>query len=99
MFGNWLNGVEKKIKAQIRMRVSAFCWAIWNHRNDIIFNRSRTPHFLEVIFKVTHWIRLWALLVPVHQRAALDTGCSRLEMVSRDIFNRAGWRCSSRLEA
>lgn len=28
LFGNWLNGVEKKLKAHMRMGVSAFCWAI-----------------------------------------------------------------------
>lgn len=28
MFGNWLNGVDTNIKAQIRMGISAFCWAI-----------------------------------------------------------------------
>lgn len=46
MFGNWLNGVDKKLKAQIRVRVSAFCWAIWNCRNDIVFNKTRAANIL-----------------------------------------------------
>src|SRR4051812_11349264 len=37
MFGNWLNGMNKKNKARIRVGVSALCWSIWTSRNSIIF--------------------------------------------------------------
>jgi hypothetical protein len=45
MFGNWLNGVPKMDKANIRMGVSALCWAIWTSRNDLVFNKKK-----ELIF-------------------------------------------------
>jgi hypothetical protein len=46
MFGNWLNGVNKKDKERIRIGISAVCWSIWTTRNDIIFNRQTGTNFL-----------------------------------------------------
>ena len=54
LFGNWLNGVDAKTKARIRIGVSALCWAIWNCRNDIVFNRKNTFHILQVIHMATY---------------------------------------------
>lgn len=51
----------------------------------------------KVIYRATHWIRLWSYLLPVDQRELLDTGCNRLEMVTRDIFSRGGWRSTGRI--
>ena len=39
MFGNWHNGIDKLTKAHIRIGVAAFCWSVWNCRNNIVFNR------------------------------------------------------------
>jgi hypothetical protein len=30
MFGKWLNGIDKFVKAQIRIGICALVWAIWN---------------------------------------------------------------------
>ena len=46
LFGTWLNGIGKDVKARIHIGVSAFLWAIWNCRNDIVFNKIQIPHFL-----------------------------------------------------
>jgi hypothetical protein len=51
MFGNWLNKIEKKTKAQICVGIHALEWAIWNCRNDIVFNKGNA-HFLQVIHMV-----------------------------------------------
>jgi hypothetical protein len=40
MFGNRLNGVDKITKAQIRVGTCALVWALWNYRNDIVFNKG-----------------------------------------------------------
>jgi hypothetical protein len=58
LFGNWLNGVQKKDKGHIRVGVCALFWAIWNVRNDFIFNKKSFPSFLQVIPLVTHWIHM-----------------------------------------
>jgi hypothetical protein len=98
MFGNWLNGVDKKSKARIRIGVSALCWSIWRCRNDIIFNKNKTFNLLQVIHMVAHWVQLWAFLLPQDQRDIMATGCSRLLMVARDIFTQSCWRHTSRLQ-
>ena len=62
LFGNWLNNVAKQDKIQIRVGVCALLWTIWNVRNDLIFNRTKTTSFLQVIPLATHWIRMWSYL-------------------------------------
>jgi hypothetical protein len=97
MFGNWLNGVEKHTKARIRLGVCALVWALWNCRNDMVFNKIGTAHFLQVIRMAAHWTREWSNLLPEAQRAPMDSGCIRLEMVARAIYNQGGWRLFKRL--
>jgi hypothetical protein len=46
LFGNWLNGIDKKTKEQIRVGVCALVWTIWNCRNEVVFNRCANPNFL-----------------------------------------------------
>ena len=91
MFSDWLVGVDKKTKAHIRIGVCAFLWTIWNCRNDIVFNKTGVVHFLQVVYKASYWINLWSLLLPLEQRALMDSGCTRLMAVVRTIFNRGGW--------
>ena len=78
MFGNWLNGVDKKTKTMIRIGVPAICWSIWNCRNNLVFNRKENFHVLQVIHMVVHWIQLWAFLLPSDQRELMVAGCTRL---------------------
>jgi hypothetical protein len=87
LFGNWLGGVPKYDKVQIRVGVCALLWAIWNTRNDYIFNNAKSNSFMKVIPKDTHWICLWSFLLPMERQQALDIGCNRLERVSRDLYN------------
>ena len=48
MFGNWLNGEEKSLKAQIRVGTCALLWSIWRYRNNVVFNNARHANFLQV---------------------------------------------------
>ena len=97
MFSDWLTGLDKSTKARIRIGVCAFIWAIWNCRNDVVFNRSDNIHFLQVVHRATYWIHIWSLLLPPNQRALMDSGCSRLMAVVRAIFNRGGWQHARRI--
>ena len=54
IFGNWSNEIEKLTKARIHIGVSAICWFIWNCRNNIVFNRSKNFHVLQVINMAAH---------------------------------------------
>jgi hypothetical protein len=98
MFGNWLNGVDKDTKARIRVGTCAIVWSLWSCRNDIISNRKGNAHFLQVIRTATHWIHEWSFLLPEEQRAHMDSGCTRLETVARDIFNQGGCQLFKRLQ-
>ena len=82
LFGNWLKGISKINLKHIRVGVCAVLWAIWNVRNDHVFNKPKQTSFLQVIPLVTHWIRTWSYLQPVEHRNAMDSGCNILEMVA-----------------
>jgi hypothetical protein len=58
LFGNLLKDIPKKEVLQIRVGVCAIVWAMWNVRNNFIFNKPRTPTFLRVIPLAIHWIRM-----------------------------------------
>ena len=98
LFGNWLRGIDKSTLRSIRVGVCAVLWAMWNVRNDLVFNKPKQPSFLQVIPLITHWIRSWSYLQPVEQRHIMESGCIQLESVAKDVFNRAGWRFEKRLE-
>ena len=92
LFGNWLNGVAKKDRVHIRVGVRALVWAIWNVRNDCIFNRKSFPSFLQVIPLAIHWIHMWSYIQPKEERHRMNTRCNRLATVARDLYSRCGWR-------
>ena len=90
MFGHWLDGIDRKTKARIQIGTCAFVWAIWNCRNDVVFNKSRCAHFLQVVHRATYWIHMWSFLLPLEQRELMSTGCSRLMAVVRVICSQGG---------
>ena len=94
LFGSWLRGVDKKEKVQIRVGVCALLWAIWNTRNDVIFNNANQSSFMQVIPLAIHWIRMWSYLQPT---AVLDSGCSRLILVAHELYTQCSWRFDLRI--
>jgi hypothetical protein len=97
LFGNWLNGIDKKTKERIRVGVCALIWTIWNCRNEVVFNRCANPNFLQIIHRSASLIHVWSYLLPVEQQEPLDIGCNRLMAVVRAIFNQGGWLHSRRI--
>jgi hypothetical protein len=87
LFGNWLVGIDKRDVKLIRVGVCAIIWAIWNARNDHVFNRPRAPSFLQVIPMASYWICMWSYLQPVEFQEAMTSRCNRLETIARDLFN------------
>jgi two-component response regulator (ARR-B family) len=98
MFGNWLNGIDKKTKSQICVGVCALLWAKWNCRNDLIFKRGEGDFFLQVIHKATYWIHMWSYLLPEDQREPMESECTRLMAVVRAIFSQVGWQHTNRIQ-
>jgi hypothetical protein len=46
MFRSWTNKVGGKLKRRLLAAASAFCWAIWLSRNDIILYKASIKNFL-----------------------------------------------------
>jgi hypothetical protein len=86
LFGSWLNGVQKDNKAHIRVGVCAILWAMWNVRNDFVFNEKLNPSFMQVILLAMHWIHMWSYLWREECRLDIDSRSNHLEMVARAIF-------------
>jgi hypothetical protein len=78
LFGNWLNEIDKQTKARIRVGFCALVWAIWNCRNDVVFNRNAKPNFSQVIHQAASSIHMWSYLLPPEQWESMDNGCNRL---------------------
>jgi hypothetical protein len=97
LFGNWLNGIDKKTKVRIRVGVCALVWAIWNCRNDVVFNRNVKPNVLQVIHRAVSSIHMWSYLLPPEQRGPMDIGCNHFMMVVRAIFSQGGWSHTKRI--
>ena len=97
LFGTWLDGIDSETPRHIRVGVCALLWAVWNCRNDLIFNRTTNIHFLQVVFRATTLIRMWSLVTPTEARERLVTGSIRWEMVAWAIFDRFGWRSCNRI--
>ena len=97
LFGTWLNGVDIHMAKHISIWMCALLRAIWNTRNDMIFNRTTFTNFLQVIYSATAWIRIWSLLTHADYMELMVIGCSRWETIARAIFSQFGWRANNRL--
>ena len=97
MFGNWLNGIDWKIKSLIRVGVSDLLWKIWNYCHDVVFNKARVPRFMQVVHKAFYWTHMWYTLLPVEQQGHMEFGYNRMIVVVQVIFSKGGWRHSDRL--
>jgi hypothetical protein len=65
LFGNWLNEVAKKDKIRIRVGVCALIWAVWNVRNDFIFNKKKPFH---PSCRLSHWLLIGFICGPFSSR-------------------------------
>ena len=62
LYGNWLGGLHSKLKRIVFVGASAVCWAIWLSRNDMVFDKTPSKSYMQVLFRATHWFRFWAKL-------------------------------------
>ena len=97
-FGNWLFGVPSKTKNLIITRVAAVCWAIWISRNDLVFDKKPMLTYLEVLFRATHWLRIWAQLHNKEEGTTIKEVCRLLETAALQIFAYFGWRFTNCIE-
>jgi hypothetical protein len=48
LFRNWLKGILKEDLIKIRVGVWVVIWAIWDTRNNFIFNKPKNTHFCRL---------------------------------------------------
>jgi hypothetical protein len=86
MFGSWLGGIIKDLKLLALLGAAVVCWAIWRHRNDIVFQHKYVTNSLQVLHLAIHWLRSWVVVQkPIFQELVLAT-CQCLEQVVREFF-------------
>jgi len=98
LFGSWRRSFPPKFQKAILIGASAFCWAIWISRNDVIFKNSITNSPLQVIFRGTFWIRCWSILSKEEERTILKESSQQLEITAMEILNKFGWKFRNRIE-
>src|SRR5438128_1562789 len=61
LFGNWLGGFDKEIRNIVLLGATTTVWAIWLHRNDIVFEKKTNSSPLQVIYVISHWLCTWTV--------------------------------------
>jgi hypothetical protein len=98
LFGSWRRSFPSKFQKAILIGASAFCWAIWNSQNDVIFKNSITNSPLQVIFRGIFWIRCWSILSKEEEKTILKESCQQLKITVMEIFNNYGSKSRNRVE-
>ena len=97
LFSNCLRSVGTKLKRKLLTGESALCWAIWLSRNDMIFDRSLTKTYMQVLFQGTHWLRFWAQLQRCEEdKEMIQIACQTVEGLVMQVFTSHGWRFTNR---
>jgi hypothetical protein len=64
----------------------------------VIFDNTPMKSFMQVLFRATHWIRVWSQLQKTEaDREQIKAACMKLEAVVMQLFAENGWRFSNRL--
>lgn len=88
-----LVGVNLNTKNLVIPGVSTLCWAIWKSRNNLVFYKAHMMTYLHVLFRGTHWLRLWSQLQRSEDIVVLIRNtCRRLETVAMQFFAFHRWR-------
>jgi hypothetical protein len=98
LFDPWLTSFSHKQRALVLIGVAAFCWALWLSRNEVVFQKSKSRSFLQVMFRGTFWIRSWSILSREEGRNALKEGCLWLETIALEFFKGSGWNFLKRIQ-
>ncbi len=72
--------MDKKECKLILVGASAIYWALWLCRNNVVFDKSSSITYMQVIFRATYWLRLWAQLQRSNENGEfIKVACQKLE--------------------
>ena len=90
IFGNWLNGIDNKLRTILRVGALAVIWSLWLCRNDKIFS-DKNFTCLQVLYRCTCILLSWSILQRVEYQGLFMEACAQLEAVVTDISIQHGW--------
>jgi hypothetical protein len=96
IYGNWLNGVDNRLKLLIRVGAIAVIWSLWLCRNDKVFN-DKNSSLMQVIYRCTATLRSWLPLQRTEDRDLFTEVCTQLEDTAKEFIIRHGWQHSLRI--
>jgi hypothetical protein len=97
MSTTWLQNIPMHTKKLIAVGAGAMCWSIWLSWNGVVFDKTLICSFMQIIYRGTHWTRMWSLFQKEEKRSTLKDACRLLETLMMNIFTKHGWRFSNRL--
>lgn len=75
MLNPWLGCLPHKLWKHSLVGATTMCWAIWLCRNDVVFNWKLPNSYMQVIFRGTHWTRLWSQVTKEEEKNLLRSNC------------------------
>ena len=91
IYGHWLDGIPNTFSTLMRVGASALLWSLWLCRNDCVFN-DKISSPMQVIYRCTHWLRMWSTLQRTEYQLLFKAVYIRLERVAREVFTQHGWQ-------
>jgi hypothetical protein len=86
------------MKRQLLIGTSAFCWAIWLSRNDVMFDKTPIKSFMQILYREMYWLHFWSQLQSDDQdKEKITKACQKLEVVAMQIFFDHAWKWSNRI--
>jgi hypothetical protein len=98
MFGCWLKSFHSSVEKMMLIGVAAVCWSLWLTRNDVVFQRTTSKSFLQVVFRAAHWIRSRGILSKEEAKVQLRDVARRMEVQVLSFFAKADWNLCKRIE-
>ncbi len=87
IFDGWLLGVDKKECKLILEGASAICWALCLCMNNVVFDKSPSITYIQVNFRATYWLRLWAQLQRSNEDGEfIKVICQKLQTIVMQLF-------------
>jgi hypothetical protein len=90
VFSELVQRMNEKDKKLLYVRMDAIFWSIWLSRNDLIFNKTPISFYMQVMFRVTYWTRIWVAFQKEESQRFLRMACQLMEVMTMDIFIKHG---------
>ena len=72
------------------------CWAIWLSRNDVVFDKSPTKTYLQILYRGTQWLRFWTQLQRCDEdKETVQKAYQIIEVLVMQLFANHEWRFSN----